>query len=157
AKTGSEESLPRGRTAVTPVRTGPSPSFSLPSPEMRVVCPTATPLTSVMALSGPGAPSRGTPRSRALGLGAAVASAAVISNTTRGPTSKRRPQQHMMDSPGSRPVVATHSLHFVSPHTLAACGYGKHHVARQRHPTGGQADRTGQRPVLLWTLPRRLG
>ena len=60
-------SRPRGSTAVTPVRTGPLPTTSGPSPEMMVACPTVTPATSVMALSGPGAPSNGTPRSRARG------------------------------------------------------------------------------------------
>src|ERR1700676_3475352 len=64
------ESLPRGRTAVTPVRTGPLPICSLPSPEMSVVCPTVTPETSVIPFSGPGVPSNGTPRSRARGLAA---------------------------------------------------------------------------------------
>src|SRR5215475_647701 len=58
-------SLPRGNTAVTPVRTGPCPTTSFPSPEINVVCPTVTPATSVIAFSGPGAPSKGTPRSRA--------------------------------------------------------------------------------------------
>ena len=53
-KTASLEFLPRGRIAVTPVRTGPSPTLSLPLPEINVVCPTSTPLTSVMALLGPG-------------------------------------------------------------------------------------------------------
>src|SRR5438445_4503476 len=68
AKTGLLiESFPRGRTAVTPVRTGPLPTCSFPSPEISVVCPTVTPETSVMALSGPGVPSNGTPRSRAGG------------------------------------------------------------------------------------------
>src|SRR5882672_9197492 len=62
------ESFPLGRTAVTPVRTGPLPTCNFPSPEMSVVCPTVTPETSVMALSGPGIPSKGTPRSRARGL-----------------------------------------------------------------------------------------
>jgi hypothetical protein len=59
------ESRPRGRTAVTPVRTGPWPTRSDPSPDTMVEWPTVTPATSVMALSGPGAPSNGTPRSRA--------------------------------------------------------------------------------------------
>jgi len=63
------ESMPRGRTAVTPVRTGPLPISRLPSPEMSVVWPTVSPETSVMALSGGGVPSKGTPRSRAAGLG----------------------------------------------------------------------------------------
>src|ERR1035441_4642449 len=67
-KTASVEVLPRGRMAVTPVRTGPSPTLSLPLPEMSVVWPTSTPRTSVMALLEPGSPSKGTPRSRARGL-----------------------------------------------------------------------------------------
>src|SRR5258706_8222831 len=62
------ESFPRGRTAVTPVRTGPLPTCNFPSPEMSVVCPTVTPETSVIALSGPAVPSKGTPRSRARGF-----------------------------------------------------------------------------------------
>ena len=45
---------PRGRMAVTPVRTGPVPTTSGPSPRTIVVWPTSTPATSVMALSGPG-------------------------------------------------------------------------------------------------------
>ena len=53
---------------------GPSPTLSLPLPEMSVVWPTSTPLTSVMALLGPGLPSNGTPRSRARGLAWAEAS-----------------------------------------------------------------------------------
>ena len=65
AKTGSPEFLPRGSTAVTPVRTGPRPTTSLPLPVMTVVWPTSTPATSVMASSGPGAPSSGIPTSRA--------------------------------------------------------------------------------------------
>src|SRR5712692_2062011 len=51
ANTGSDDSLPRGRMAVTPVRTGPEPTTSLPLPEISVVWPTSTPLTSVMASS----------------------------------------------------------------------------------------------------------
>jgi hypothetical protein len=38
---------------------GPLPTTSLPLPEMSVVWPTSTPLTSVMALLGPGVPSKG--------------------------------------------------------------------------------------------------
>src|SRR5580704_9255123 len=69
AKTGLfKESAPRGSTAVTPVRTGPWPTCNLPDPEISVVWPTVTPATSVMALSGPGVPSKGTPRSRARGF-----------------------------------------------------------------------------------------
>src|SRR4029077_16565835 len=40
ANTGSLESFPRGNTAVTPVRTGPLPTTSFPSPEMSVFWPT---------------------------------------------------------------------------------------------------------------------
>ena len=36
-KTGSLESLPRGNPAVTPVRTGPTPTFNGPSPDINVV------------------------------------------------------------------------------------------------------------------------
>src|SRR5579884_1554681 len=84
AKTESVEFFPRGRTAVTPVRTGPTPTFSGPSPEIRVVWPTSTPLTSVIALNGPGVPSKGTPRSRALGLVCADASVQKVASITRG-------------------------------------------------------------------------
>ncbi len=65
AYTGSGFFAPRGRIIVTPVRTGPSPTLSAPSPRINVVCPTSSPATSVMAFSGPGVPSNGTPRSRA--------------------------------------------------------------------------------------------
>ena len=68
ANTGCFASFPRGSTAVTPVRTGPFPTTSVPLPEMSVVWPTVTLPTSVMALLGPGVPSNGTPRSRARGL-----------------------------------------------------------------------------------------
>jgi len=59
--------LPRGKIAVTPVRTGPLPTTRRPSPEISVLYPTSTPATSVIAFSGPGVPSKGTPRSRARG------------------------------------------------------------------------------------------
>src|SRR5258708_592927 len=42
AKTASLLALPRGWMAVTPVRTGPLPTTSLPSPEVRVECSGAT-------------------------------------------------------------------------------------------------------------------
>src|SRR5262245_17514893 len=67
ANTGSLDPRPRGRIAVTPVRTGPVPTTSFPSPAISVRWPTSTPLTSVMAFRGPGAPSNGTPKSRARG------------------------------------------------------------------------------------------
>ncbi len=55
----------RGKTAVTPVQTCGSP----PPPKRRVVKPTSTPGTSVMALNGPGVPGSAKLRSRARGLG----------------------------------------------------------------------------------------
>ena len=58
------------------------PTFSLPSPEMSVVKPTSTPATSVIALSGPGVPSNGTPRSRARGFCCAVRSTATRAAAT---------------------------------------------------------------------------
>src|ERR1700716_2356223 len=59
-----------GRMAVTPVRTGPIPGLSGPSPRMIVQWPTRTPSTSVIALYLPGLnrPS-GTPSSLARTLG----------------------------------------------------------------------------------------
>ena len=76
------ESLPRGSTAVTPVRTGPLPTTSLPSPSMSVVCPTSTPCTSVMAFNGPGVPSNGMPRSRARSCRASAATATVAASAS---------------------------------------------------------------------------
>ena len=58
---------PRGRIAVTPVRTGPSPTTSVPCPRMIVLWPTSTPATSVIALFDPGVPVSGMPRARASG------------------------------------------------------------------------------------------
>ena len=58
-------SRPRGSTAVTPVRTGPEPTTSGPSPSTSVTIPTSSPGTSVIAPSGPGAPSSRIPSPRA--------------------------------------------------------------------------------------------
>src|SRR5580700_185238 len=66
------EFVPRGKMAVTPVRTGPLPTTNFPSPEINVVWPTVTPATSVMAFSAPGVPSKGTPKSLARTFPAAV-------------------------------------------------------------------------------------
>src|SRR4029077_9565461 len=68
-------SFPRGRIAVTPVRTGPLPIRSFPSPEISVVWPTVTPATSVMALTVPGVQSKERPTSRARGLAEDLSSA----------------------------------------------------------------------------------
>ncbi len=63
---------PRGRTAVTPVRTS--------SPSIKVTWPTSTPGTSVMASSAPGRPkSNGTPNARARVTGVAGEPAATPS------------------------------------------------------------------------------
>ena len=50
----SKKMLLVGTMQVTPVRTGPLPDSSLPSPAMSVVCPTRTPGTSVIAFHCPG-------------------------------------------------------------------------------------------------------
>src|ERR1019366_4872819 len=76
--------------AVTPVRTGPSPTFNFPLPEMSVVCPTSTPLTSVMALFGPGVPSKGTPRSRARGLAWAKVRVLALTRAQRSTVRNRK-------------------------------------------------------------------
>jgi hypothetical protein len=49
----SEKNFSIGMIAVTPVRTGPLPAVSLPSPAISVVWPTRTPATSVMAFQVP--------------------------------------------------------------------------------------------------------
>ena len=77
--------LPRGRMAVTPVRTGPLPTFSVPSPEMSVAWPTSTPATSVIAFARPGVPSNGMPRSRARGLLCARTAAAASDSAALQP------------------------------------------------------------------------
>src|SRR4029453_16200806 len=73
AKTGCQ-TLPRGQIAVTPVRPGPLPTTSGPSPRTIVACPTSTPATSVIAFRGPGVPSNGTPSARARGFPCASSS-----------------------------------------------------------------------------------
>jgi hypothetical protein len=60
--------LPLGKIAVTPVRIGPAPNSWFPDPEIRVVWPTLTPDTSVIALKVPVVPSKGIPKSLALGF-----------------------------------------------------------------------------------------
>ena len=76
-----------GQDGADLVRTGPLPTASFPWPEIRVVCPTSTPFTSVIALSGPGVPSQGTPRSRARGFNWAETVAVLL---WRGGTFRRR-------------------------------------------------------------------
>src|SRR2546428_343782 len=53
AKTGSPERLPRGRTAVTPVRTGPFPTTSLPLPEPSAALQPAVRSATARVLSDP--------------------------------------------------------------------------------------------------------
>ena len=62
------EDVRRGTIAVTPVRTGPLPTSSGPSPMIKVVCPTRTPATSVIALAVP----PGSARWRTPGRGGAL-------------------------------------------------------------------------------------
>ena len=84
ANTVSPRACPRGRIAVTPVRTGPLPTTRLPLPLMSVTSPTSTPATSVIALYFPGVPSNGTPRSRARGSDWASAVDATMSEENGG-------------------------------------------------------------------------
>ena len=62
------DALPRGKNDGDTRAHRSFPCLSGPSPRTIVVTPTSTPRTSVMALSGPGVPSNGMPRSRARGL-----------------------------------------------------------------------------------------
>src|SRR5256885_16693964 len=63
AKTGLLiESFPRGRTAVTPVRTGPLPTCNFPSPELSAVCPPVQTETTGVRLEGPGGARKRDPR-----------------------------------------------------------------------------------------------
>src|SRR5665647_3120802 len=88
ANTVSPRRCPRGRIAVTPVRTGPLPTTRFPLPLMSVTSPTSTPATSVIALYLPGVPSKGTPRSRARGWDWARAAGASTARKTQ--CAKRR-------------------------------------------------------------------
>ncbi len=107
AKTGSlSVALPRGTTAVTPVRTGPSPTLSAPDPRMIVLCPTVTPRTSVIALPGPGVPSKGTPRSRARGLSAAWTGNAASRPAARNSEAARFMRESLPPAPTSGPGSA---------------------------------------------------
>src|SRR5262249_34614412 len=92
----SLDDVPRGRIAVTPVRTGPLPTSSLPAPEIRVVCPTAMPPTSFIALRGPGIPSNGIPRSRARGF--------IWPRTVQGAVAKTRIIPRLIARPGRKPL-----------------------------------------------------
>ncbi len=78
-------SRPRGRIAVTPVRTGPAPTTSGPSPEISVVTPTSTPGTSVIALNAPGVPGSGIPSARARGRPSGSWVCVVVSGGMRPP------------------------------------------------------------------------
>ncbi len=93
---------PRGRTAVTPVRTGPWPTWRSPSPRMIVLWPTATPWTSVIALSGPGVPSNGTPRSRARGFPPATAASRMATSNVMKPATKDTEREACAQAPMNR-------------------------------------------------------
>ena len=103
----------RGSTAVTPVRTGPVPTASVPSPRTMVAWPTSTPATSVMAFSGPvGYDPIVMPRSRALtrAVWAAVGMRPPVQRTAAaravamaGDGVNRRMQRMGASYPGHRP------------------------------------------------------
>jgi hypothetical protein len=60
--------FPLGNIAVTPVIIGPLPKMFFHLPEIIVLYPTSTPLTSVIALKFPVVPTNGIPKSLALGF-----------------------------------------------------------------------------------------
>src|ERR1700739_1662450 len=129
--------------AVTPVRTGPLPTSSLPAPEMIVAWPTSTPFTSVIALLEPGVPLKGTPRSRAGGLfGAAATTARVF--TARKAAAHQRVRMDM-EPPAKEAVYRD-----VRPVGVAA--FGAHRRARvQSHRvtiSGEQMDSWKKAAVL---------
>src|SRR5687767_7005020 len=102
-------SRPRGRMAVTPVRTlRPSARSSI-----SVTCPTVTPATSVIALSGPGLPSNGTPRSRARGP-ARAADAARAAENVRMLRSTRNPVTNCCNLAGILAGIETWGRHATS-------------------------------------------
>src|SRR5262245_33184450 len=78
---------------VTPVLIGPFPTTSFPLPEISVVWPTSTPVTSVIASSGPAVPPIGKARSRArgfvLGTDCPCTTDTVRASTTTRPGPKR--------------------------------------------------------------------
>ncbi len=116
--TASALALPRGWTTVTPVRTGPLPTTSRPSPETSVVWPTSTPATSVIASSAPGVPpmSGTSPSSRARFLSAAAPSAASRVSADRTRTAHAR--------------------------RLQAVGRGRVGVTRRTRPSASRAVKT---------------
>jgi hypothetical protein len=98
ANAGSAQGSPApGKMTVTPVRTGPRPTESGPSPSMSVVWPTRTPATSVIALAGPGVRLPTTiPKSRA--RCPTVSMAAMLSirrQAVRPPSWRARPSSGM--------------------------------------------------------------
>ena len=92
--TRPRNSLPCGNTAVTPVLTGPLPTTSFPSPAIKVVCPTATPFTSVMAFRGARIPFEGNSQVSCTSLG--------LGQTTRhGGVKNQRNNKSNLDHDGS--------------------------------------------------------
>src|SRR5213593_97622 len=146
-KTGSPPPFvaPRGKIAVTPVRTGPWPTTSFPCPLTIVLCPTVTPATSVIALSGPGMPSNGTPRSRARGR----------------PCPGRRDGRSSASSHriSSRQCVRKQGLPHLGgrlPACLAGLGEGFHHrIAQRAGHVAPQLAEVGWGRVLLHIEHRR--
>src|SRR5260221_5341174 len=139
-KTGSPLAAPRGKIAVTPVRTGPWPTTSLPCPAMIVLCPTVTSATSVIAFKGPAVPSKGTPRSRARGRLCANA----------GDVSSSRAASSRMS--GRHGVGQQRLPHLGSrlPPRFARFGESLHHgIAQDARYVAPQFPEVGGRRVLL--------
>src|SRR6266567_2455819 len=139
-KTGSPFVGPRGKIAVTPVRTGPWPTTSFPCPLMIVLCPTVTPATSVMALSEPGVPSNGTPKSRARGRPCAGRK-----EGRRSSASNHRISGHQCIRKQGVPHVGGRL-----PARLAGLGQGFHHgIAQRAGHVAPQLAQIGWGRVLL--------
>ena len=145
--TGSEGSSQRGTITVTPVRTGPSPTRSSPSPRISVVCATRTPLTSVIAFRGPGDPSNGTPRSLARAPCCAITGpAAAIKKATS--TAETQPKRNLWE-------FITSSLSSLVSTTVGSLIVGSLHEDRYWMPElyacGGEVSRV---PSIRWcSLP----
>src|SRR5262245_27600768 len=74
---------------------------------MIVDCPTVTPRTSVIAFSGPGVPSNGTPRSRARGLPPPASAATRIATRNIWPAKNTEdPEDRTRSSEICLPIVA---------------------------------------------------
>src|SRR5258708_16169889 len=122
---------------------------------MSVVCPTSTPLTSVMALFAPVVPSKGTPRSRARGL---VCAASMPDNImTAAANEKPRTEIRDMAPPGKQAVYRAAPGRMVRclvrhcyPDPAVQSGLGTHpwgkHGSLEKRP-GYEFDWGSRRPL----------